>query len=106
VPYDGGRDHEQQARIALEGAAAALKRWPRLEILHGRPAQALLDQAALEGYGLLVIGTKGAGATRSVLGSTATELARTARIPVLMVGAGEEPVAELPARHSRAVPRR
>ena len=108
VPYDGGRDHEELARIALEGAAAALKRWPRLEILHGRPSQALLDQAALEGYGLLVIGTKGAGASRSVLGSTATELARTARVPVLMVGPGEEPatVAERPALRSRSAPGR
>lgn len=55
-----------------------------------------------------VIGTKGAGASRSVLGSTATELARTAQVPVLMVGTGEEPVtvAELPALRSHSVPGR
>ena len=102
VPYDGGREREQMARAALEGGAAALKRSPRLEVLRGRPGHALLDRAVSEGYGLLVIGTRGVGASRAVLGSTATEVARTARVPVLMMGTGAEPVIARTAwRHGR-----
>jgi hypothetical protein len=37
-----------------------------------------------------VIGAKGAGAADTVFGSTAMELARTAQVPVLMMGAGHQ----------------
>ncbi len=91
VPYGGGADNEHKAQVTLEAAAILLERPVRLEILRGRPAPALVRQAMLEGYDLIVIGTKGAGASRAVFGSTAMELAGTSGIPVLMMGAGAEP---------------
>ncbi len=90
VPYDGGTENEDSARVTLEAAAILLERPHRQEILRGRPAPALLRQAMLDGYDLLVIGAKGAGAAETVLGSTAMELARTAQVPVLMMGAGQK----------------
>jgi len=88
VPYDGGLDAERTAKAALESEGAALGGSARLEILHGRPSHALLERAAADGYELLVIGTKGSGASRALLGSTAQDVARSAGIPVLLMGSG------------------
>jgi nucleotide-binding universal stress UspA family protein len=65
---------------------------PDTEILAGRPAQALAERAASGGYHLLAIGSRGRGASKAVLGSVATSLARTRGIPVLLAGGG--PVSE------------
>jgi nucleotide-binding universal stress UspA family protein len=46
-----------------------------------------LDRIAAEdGYGLLVVGARGAGTSRVLLGSVATRLAAWASVPVLVVG--------------------
>ncbi|MFD5462179.1 universal stress protein [Kitasatospora sp. NPDC127059] len=55
----------------------------------GRPAQVLLD--ASQDAGLLVVGTRGAGAWgRLALGSTSTEVVHHAHVPVVVVP-GESP---------------
>jgi nucleotide-binding universal stress UspA family protein len=89
IPYDGGLEHERMAKAALEREAETAGRMARLEILHGRPSEALLERATKDGYDLLVIGTRGAGASGALLGSAAADLARSGKIPVLLAGADE-----------------
>jgi nucleotide-binding universal stress UspA family protein len=65
---------------------------PALVMRSGQPS-AVLDQMAVEdGYGLVVVGARGAGLTTVLLGSVATRLAARASVPVLVVGdrAGQE----------------
>jgi nucleotide-binding universal stress UspA family protein len=42
--------------------------------------------AAEDGYGLLVVGARGAGLASVLLGSVATRLAARASVPVLVIG--------------------
>jgi nucleotide-binding universal stress UspA family protein len=94
---------QEQARLGdeLELQAEAVRVWlrehhlpvkavrpviPELVLRSGQPA-AILDRIAAEdGYGLLVVGARGAGLARFVLGSVATSLAARASVPVLVVG--------------------
>lgn len=69
-----------QARLAAEGVQVT----PELLLLRGRPARALLEQAAAGGYGLLAVGTRGAGLTPRLLGSVAESLAAGTTVPVLL----------------------
>jgi nucleotide-binding universal stress UspA family protein len=55
-------------------------------LLHGRAGPALLEHAAGGDYDLLVIGTRGAGASKALLGSTAVDIAESAKLPVLLMG--------------------
>ena len=64
---------------------------PAAVVLHGRPADALRDFAAAEGFDVLSIGPRGHGATKAILGSTAGALMRRSPIPVL-VGPSEASV--------------
>lgn len=90
VPYGELREQENLARRALRqldgravGAAC------ELELLHGHPAAALRQYATEGGFALIAVGSRGAGITKAILGSAATELARESTIPVLLVsGAG------------------
>jgi nucleotide-binding universal stress UspA family protein len=100
VPYDGGADNERLAKAALERAGAATGRSSRLEVLHGRPSEALMERAVAEGYDLLVIGTRGAGAADALLGSTAADVARSAPVPVLLMGAPEVRRGQAPSARS------
>jgi nucleotide-binding universal stress UspA family protein len=59
---------------------------PDIILLAGRPAEALVDAAVGAGCHLLVIGGRGRGATKAVLGSVARQLAGNAKVPVLIVG--------------------
>lgn len=56
---------------------------PGIIILSGRPADALTEYALRDGYQLLVVGRRGRGASKAILGSTAAQLA-SAPIPVLV----------------------
>jgi nucleotide-binding universal stress UspA family protein len=56
--------------------------------LAGRPAEALQRLAVESGHDLLVVGTRGAGLSKLLLGSTATALAAHAKVPVLLAGGG------------------
>ena len=58
-----------------------------LELLHGHPAAALTKYATEGGYAMIAVGTRGAGITKAILGSAATQLAENSRLPVLLVTA-------------------
>ena len=99
VPYGDITAPERQATEALRQLTP---RAPAadLEVLHGHPSAALRQYAVEGGYQLIVVGTRGRGLTKGILGSAATELARDSEIPVLLVGsrqpaatAGASPVA-------------
>jgi nucleotide-binding universal stress UspA family protein len=64
-------------------AASANVAAPGIMILSGRPADALSEHALRDGYQLLVVGRRGRGASKAILGSTAAQLA-SAPIPVLV----------------------
>jgi hypothetical protein len=59
---------------------------PELVLRWGQPAATLDRMAAEDGYGLLVIGARGAGLSSVLLGSVATRLAARASVPVLVIG--------------------
>lgn len=86
IPYDYGIETQRTATADLEAAGRAVGGGPRLELLHGRPAPVLLQRAVEDGYDLLVIGSRGAGLSKAVLGSTAADIAHSAKIPVLLAG--------------------
>ena len=77
---------ERLATEELErSAAAADVLEPGTVLLVGQPAAALMKHAAEEGYELLVVGRRGHGASKALLGSTAMRLAHAAGVPVLVV---------------------
>jgi nucleotide-binding universal stress UspA family protein len=53
-------------------------------VLHGAPAKALMDYATRAGYGLVVVGSRGAGLSK-LIGSVASTLAHESPVPVLLV---------------------
>jgi len=88
VPYGEVREREHLATKALrslEGRAVGVE--CDLELLHGQPAAALSEYAAEGGYSLIAVGTRGAGITKAILGSAATQLAEHSKVPVLLVTA-------------------
>jgi nucleotide-binding universal stress UspA family protein len=58
---------------------------PKLVLRSGQPAEELERIAAEDRYDLLVVGARGAGLSRTLLGSVATTLAAGAKVPVLVV---------------------
>jgi nucleotide-binding universal stress UspA family protein len=96
VSYGDIPELERLARHRLEQLAR--RRNPRarkFEILHGRPSVALARRAAEDGYDLIAVGTRGAGISKAIFGSAATELARDSKVLVLVVGAGDEAAVEV-----------
>lgn len=91
IDYDSaisGRpwDTEQLATEKLERSAASVNAvQPATVLLVGYPASALMRHAVEEGYEVLVIGRRGHGASKALLGSTAMRLSQEAGIPVLIV---------------------
>ena len=100
---DSTAGHEQRERLReeLEREAEAVRAWhqeqdvpaqakqkatPELQLMSGPPARTLDTIAAEDGYGLLVVGARGAGMSSVLLGSVATKLAARASVPVLIVG--------------------
>jgi nucleotide-binding universal stress UspA family protein len=59
---------------------------PDLILLPGQPAEALQRLAAEGAYDLVVVGGRGSGLSKVLLGSTATTLAAQAKVPVLLAG--------------------
>lgn len=88
IPFDGGSALERSAAAVLEVEAQRLA-WltPGLEVLRGHPATALETRATEDGYELLAAGTRGAGHAH-LFGSTAGDLARGSKVPILLVGPG------------------
>ena len=85
---DGGQDDElASARDLLsrhrdglpEGIAPV-----QTQIMTGQPAAALLELADTEDADLIVVGRRGKGLSRAVLGSAASRLSASARCPVLL----------------------
>lgn len=91
------RERLDAERDALAGGGLAievhLRRW--------LPAETLIEHAESHGAGLIVVGRHGAGASRLLLGSVSGEVARRARVPVVVVR-GESRVSP-PARVLAAV---
>jgi nucleotide-binding universal stress UspA family protein len=96
-----GREERARLREELERQAEAVRAWlqerdgaaqaklkvtPELQLMSGPPARTLDTIAAEDGYGLLVVGARGAGMSSVLLGSVATKLAARARVPVLIIG--------------------
>jgi nucleotide-binding universal stress UspA family protein len=96
-----GHQERERLREELERQAEAVRAWqheqrrtvkavrpviPELQLLSGPPARTLDTIAAQDGYGLLVVGAKGAGMSSVLLGSVATRLAARASVPVLIIG--------------------
>ncbi len=81
----GPADGRAQSESELAHAAEALSGVPSERvILVGAPAAALASAAREGGFDLLVVGSRGRGASRAVLGSVASHLARGVGIPVLL----------------------
>lgn len=93
-----GSDAERAAHVRLERARARVRaldpamellRGPRSEpelvILRGRPAEVLSAHAVDGGYEVLVVGSRGAGLAKTVLGSVAEALASRSAVPTLVV---------------------
>jgi nucleotide-binding universal stress UspA family protein len=78
------RRDEERAIELLEAAAGPIERAPGCVLLSGQPADALIRHATEEGYDLLAIGRRGRGASKALLGSTASRVTN-APIPVLIV---------------------
>jgi nucleotide-binding universal stress UspA family protein len=96
-----GREERARLREELERQAAVVRAWleerdvpaqvkqkviPELQLMSGPPARTLDTIAAEDGYGLLVVGARGAEMSSVLLGSVATKLAARASVPVLVIG--------------------
>jgi nucleotide-binding universal stress UspA family protein len=79
VQADTKRALETLQGIAASASVAHLG----VTILSGKPSEALPEYALREGYQLVVVGRRGRGASKAILGSTAAQLA-SAPIPVLI----------------------
>lgn len=92
VPFGDIREQERLAAAMLRGLAPRQPgRVPQLEVLHGHPSAALHQCAMEGGYELIAVGTRGAGLSKAIVGSAATELARDSKVPVLLVGGHQGP---------------
>jgi nucleotide-binding universal stress UspA family protein len=88
-----GPELERQGRLAQlrlsTGEHSLDDAWaPALVLAAGRPADVLSRLAAEGGYDLLVVGGRGTGLSKVLLGSTATTLAAKAKVPVLVAEGG------------------
>ncbi|MFB6082832.1 MAG: universal stress protein [Halorientalis sp.] len=97
-PFDAGGvsdefvdELEAEARDAIDGIAALADGQFRAEVLEGRPADAIVDDAREFGADLIVMGTHGrTGVHRYVVGSVTERVVRLADAPVLTARAGIE----------------
>jgi nucleotide-binding universal stress UspA family protein len=79
------RRDEERAGSLLETAASSVENLdPGLVLLSGKPADAFIEYASEEGYDVLAIGRRGRGASKALLGSTASRAA-DGPIPTLIV---------------------
>lgn len=76
---------ERAVQHLEESAASTHPHEPGTVLLAGEPAGALTRHASEEGYDLLVIGRRGRGASKAILGSTASRAPVGTDLPVLIV---------------------
>jgi nucleotide-binding universal stress UspA family protein len=81
-----GHAQELLAHIAEEVPGLASLDWST-EVLAGPPAAALVNVADVEHASEIVVGTRGFGRARAVLGSVAHDLIHRARCPVTVIPA-------------------
>ena len=90
VPYDDIVEAERSARSELQRLAETgdedVVRVTEFKVLHGRPSEALRQWAEQDGYELIAVGSRGAGLSKRIVGSAASELSEGGRVPVLVVG--------------------
>lgn len=89
IDYDSEDDPQQTAteaaRARLTRAAAGMPDEPcTIEVVAGPPAQALNEAAERHDADVVVVGTRGRGLSRRLLGSVAEDLLATATRPVLV----------------------
>lgn len=103
------RRHEDRCRAHLAEAARRLGDAvePTTVVLSGDPVEALERFAVAEGADFVVVGPRGRGASRALLGSVATRLARGDAVPVI-IGRRVRPAAAVatPGRPRAASPPR
>jgi nucleotide-binding universal stress UspA family protein len=87
VTYGDVKELERKATAGLRelGARPGAGGY-ELELLHGEPGAALGQFAREGGYELIAVGTRGAGVTKAILGSAASQLSRRSTVPILVVG--------------------
>jgi nucleotide-binding universal stress UspA family protein len=91
IPLDATVERERVAERQLVAASAAHPELdPSTVVLRGEPVAALRDYAFRLGYEVLVVGARGKGRTKALLGSVATGLARGGSVPVLPVDTESE----------------
>ncbi|MGF1599267.1 MAG: universal stress protein [Acidimicrobiales bacterium] len=74
---------------------------PGVVVLAGKPATALQQHAHDERFDLVVIGRRGRGITKRLVGSCATELARASSVPVVSMSSCPQVAAPTAARVGR-----
>ena len=79
-----GHAQELLAHVAEQVPGLATLDWDT-EVLAGRPATALASVAKVERASEIVIGTRGVGRARALLGSVAHDLIHRARCPVTVI---------------------
>jgi nucleotide-binding universal stress UspA family protein len=83
--HDAGNEILRRARGSVEAAGVAVDFTLR-EVLSGRVADQVVEEAAAWKADLIVIGTHGRrGVRRLILGSDAEQVLRAANVPVLLV---------------------
>jgi nucleotide-binding universal stress UspA family protein len=76
---------KRAVQLLEESAASTHPHEPGTVLLTGEPAGALTRHASEEAYDLLVIGRRGRGASKAILGSTASRAPVGTDLPVLIV---------------------
>lgn len=80
---------DAEARRELEAAVDELGAWLGFEptgvLLSGRPANALRAHAEDSGFDLVVLGSRGRGLSKRLLGSCASDMTRQPTVPVLLM---------------------
>lgn len=77
---------EERAVETLEHLASSVEaQQPSAVILAGRPADALMRYAVDQRYEVIVVGRRGRGVSKAMIGSTASRLTHGADVPVLVV---------------------
>lgn len=89
IDYDQGELGGRSAAVAAQAELDALaltrpERQATLVVLVGKPAEALVEYAAQAEVDLIAVGSRGAGRTPALLGSTAERLTRESPVPVLL----------------------
>lgn len=91
VPYEAAEDPKRtevtlaNERLAARAANDAAATPPRHEVLVGAPAEALAHFAQQLGADVVVVGRRGRGLTRALLGSVSSDLLERSPVPVLVV---------------------